>query len=212
MKQSQTIKKACQVLRSKVLFERAGFVLPGGNLNTIDNDTAAIRQATRLYIDTWVLPILELIESGDMGALKRLMEYEHSPMTNEESLNYKPQKAENLHAAHDETIVHLRKQLEESEKNVSELRAKVDELKKESTALPHIPSIPQPSMVEWQGYTIKQHPEHPEGFIVLDTQGSNCMPGATWFKTLKDAKKGIAAHKLSQATGGDFWDFIELTR
>lgn len=212
MKQSQTIKKACQVLRSKVLFEHAGFILPGGNLNTTENDTAAIRQATRLYVDSWVLPILELIESGDIGALKRLMEYEHSPMSNEESLNYQPRKVETIHADHEEIIANLRKQLDESEKKVGELRAKVDELKKESTALPHIPSIPQPSMVQWHGFTIKQHPEHPEGFIVLDHQGSNCMPGATWFKTIKDAKKGIAAFRLSQSTGGGFWDFMELTR
>ena len=74
------------------------------------------------------------------------------------------------------------------------------------------PAIEHGTIVEWAGFTMKPHPEHPEGVIVNDEKGGNCMPGACWFKSVEDAQKGIAAYKLSRETGGDFWLFMELTR
>lgn len=74
MKTSQTVKKACQVLRKRVRFTDAGLYLSDGHPGR--NDTEAIRKATWLYTETWVVPILDAIERGDTHALKMLVEGE----------------------------------------------------------------------------------------------------------------------------------------
>jgi hypothetical protein len=36
-------------------------------------DTAAIRKATKLYTETWIIPVLEAIEKGEIKNLDRLL-------------------------------------------------------------------------------------------------------------------------------------------
>ena len=67
---------------------------------------------------------------------------------------------------------------------------------------------------EYQGYTIQSkqgYGDNKPGFMVIKGN-SNPMPGATWFETEEKAKQGISALILSNATGGNFWDFINLTK
>jgi hypothetical protein len=72
--------------------------------------------------------------------------------------------------------------------------------------------------VSWAGHTIKPSGENPGGFVVV--KGIvNVMPGATWFHTIDDAKKGIAALELAKAIapspdkiGHLFWMLMELTQ
>lgn len=53
-----TQRKACQVLRRLVRFKDAHLCLPGSNKDATD----AIREATRLYTETWIVPILDALE------------------------------------------------------------------------------------------------------------------------------------------------------
>ena len=69
MNKEKCIKKACQVLRRKVRFDGAKISLP--NTPFMSDDTAAIREATRLYVESWIVPLIDCIESGDMTLIKR---------------------------------------------------------------------------------------------------------------------------------------------
>lgn len=69
---SESLQAACRVLRHRVLFKSAGFTLPGSPY--MQDDTAVIREATRLYTQSWVIPILDAIETGDTRMLKKLCE------------------------------------------------------------------------------------------------------------------------------------------
>lgn len=66
-----------------------------------------------------------------------------------------------------------------------------------------------------------------EGWVVTDGGIINVMPGATWFRTMKEAHKGIAALELAKALAATgqvkpplntnpeahaFWMLMELTR
>lgn len=62
-------RRALQLLRSRVRFRCAGFTLPGVPSEAA---TAAIREATSLYMETWVVPLIDALERGDI-ALLRLM-------------------------------------------------------------------------------------------------------------------------------------------
>lgn len=71
---------ALQVLRKRVRFENANFhYVPaqviGSNVSSEDN-TLAIRRATRLYVETWVVPILNAIEEGDTRFLKEFCQFD----------------------------------------------------------------------------------------------------------------------------------------
>lgn len=65
---------ACQVLRARVRYRRASMRLPGTPFP--DDDTAVIREATRLYVESWIVPIIDAIEAGDTDALRMMTERE----------------------------------------------------------------------------------------------------------------------------------------
>lgn len=68
MKQSKTIQAACKLLRHRVQFGKCRLQLPGNN-GYDKNDTAIIQDATRLYLQMWVLPIIDAISRGDLCSL-----------------------------------------------------------------------------------------------------------------------------------------------
>lgn len=67
-------KKACQVLRRRARFENASIALPTTQFP--GDDTQAIREATRLYVESWIVPLLDAIESEDYSVVKRFYERE----------------------------------------------------------------------------------------------------------------------------------------
>lgn len=73
MKPNETIQKACQVLRRKVRYKNASFSLSNEVGMWNPEDTEAIRKATKLYTESWVVPILDYIETGDMIGLRRFI-------------------------------------------------------------------------------------------------------------------------------------------
>ncbi len=60
--------------------------------------------------------------------------------------------------------------------------------------------------LEYAGYRV--HARKPEGFLVVKN-GTNPMPGATWFRTERDAQMGI---DVLEAVGGDGKRFWHLMR
>jgi hypothetical protein len=64
------LERACQVLRRRVLYTDAGFTLDDNWISETNKDTERIRKATRLYVETWILPIVDAIEAGDAKSLK----------------------------------------------------------------------------------------------------------------------------------------------
>lgn len=68
MTKQEAIAKACQILRKRVRFKTARLQLPGND--TFKDDTPIIREVTRLYVETWIVPLLDAIESGDMKLVK----------------------------------------------------------------------------------------------------------------------------------------------
>lgn len=70
MEQSKMVKAALNLVIRRVRFELAGFQLPGHSINDTTKDTDAIREATKLYMSTWVEPILMAIRDGDTESLK----------------------------------------------------------------------------------------------------------------------------------------------
>lgn len=70
-KPSKIIQKACRVLRSRINLRTATLRLPSSPAFT--NDTPAIRESMRLYLATWVHPILDAIETGDTKQLQYLL-------------------------------------------------------------------------------------------------------------------------------------------
>jgi len=67
---SLTVQRACQRLRQRVRFENASFDLPG---MTSEEATKAIREETRLYMESWVVPLLNAIERGELRLLQKLI-------------------------------------------------------------------------------------------------------------------------------------------
>lgn len=57
--QPKWIVEACQVLRSKVLYRDAGFGPPGNEC------TMRIRDETELFVKSWIVPILDALETGN---------------------------------------------------------------------------------------------------------------------------------------------------
>lgn len=62
MKTSKVVKQACRVLRRNVRFKNANLRIDRENLNS--DDTQKIREATRLYVESWIIPIIDMIEQG----------------------------------------------------------------------------------------------------------------------------------------------------
>jgi hypothetical protein len=74
MTKEELTQKACQVLRRRVRFKTASLALPTTPFP--GHDTPAIRAATRLYVETWIVPLLDCIESGDMGLVREYYQHE----------------------------------------------------------------------------------------------------------------------------------------
>lgn len=75
MTKEECIIKACQVIRKRVRFDDAVIALPTTPFP--GDDTKAIREATRLYVEAWIVPLLDSIESGDMTLLSQYCEFEN---------------------------------------------------------------------------------------------------------------------------------------
>lgn len=73
MKPSKTLQHACRVLRKRVQFKGAAFALPSALPFKMSNseDTRAIQEATRIYVQAWILPVLEAIELGHTADIYR---------------------------------------------------------------------------------------------------------------------------------------------
>lgn len=70
MKTGKTIQRACRVLKNKVRFKCASFRLSDeASVMSNEEDTELIKKATHLYIETWVIPIIDAIEKGDIRTL-----------------------------------------------------------------------------------------------------------------------------------------------
>jgi hypothetical protein len=74
MTKEECVKKACQVLRRRVRYDGASLRLPTTPFP--GDNTKAIRAATRLYVETWIVPLLDAIESGDMTVIRQFYEFE----------------------------------------------------------------------------------------------------------------------------------------
>ena len=68
----KTFQRACDVLRSRVRFETARLRLPHRQTLGAD-DTADIREATRLYIETWVIPLIDAMQTGKSQDIKDML-------------------------------------------------------------------------------------------------------------------------------------------
>lgn len=69
-KVSKAVQAACRVIRRGVRFRTACLRLPGTEWE--GNDAPAIRKASKLYVETWVVPLLNAIETGDTRTLQRM--------------------------------------------------------------------------------------------------------------------------------------------
>ena len=61
--------RALRLLRDRVEFKTASFSLTPGHMSN-DNDTDRIREATRVYVNSWVTPLIDALLEGDMRTLK----------------------------------------------------------------------------------------------------------------------------------------------
>lgn len=68
MTPSKTVQAACDTLIQRVRYSSASLNLAGSTSQT--DDTAAIREATRLYTDTWIIPLLRAIKENDLDTLR----------------------------------------------------------------------------------------------------------------------------------------------
>ena len=73
MKVPITIQLACQVLRSRVRYKSAWLHLPGPS--TKANDTEVIREATKVYVEAWIVPLLDMIEDGELEELNEAVKF-----------------------------------------------------------------------------------------------------------------------------------------
>ena len=60
MKQTKTLVYACRELKRKVRYETADF-------------PDSLKERTKLYTETWIIPIIDAIEAGDTSRLKSLI-------------------------------------------------------------------------------------------------------------------------------------------
>lgn len=74
MNKQEAVKKACQIIRKRVRFRGASITLPGNPMSK--NDAPTIREATRVYVESWIVPLLDAIESGNMTLVRRFYQTE----------------------------------------------------------------------------------------------------------------------------------------
>jgi hypothetical protein len=74
MNKDDARKKACQILRKRVRYAGASLRLPGTPFP--DEDTDKIREATKLYVETWIVPLLDDIEREDWTRIKEYYQFE----------------------------------------------------------------------------------------------------------------------------------------
>jgi hypothetical protein len=65
----KTFQRACDVLRSRVRFETAHLQLPSSQIR-MQNDTPVIRESTRIFMETWVVPLIDAMQRGDVQGIK----------------------------------------------------------------------------------------------------------------------------------------------
>lgn len=74
MTKQEYLEKACQILRKRVRFSDAGLRLPTTQFP--GDDTPAIREATKLYVETWIVPLIDCIESDDFARIREYYGHE----------------------------------------------------------------------------------------------------------------------------------------
>lgn len=67
-KPSKTVQRACDLLLRRVRYEGCRLRLPGSSFD--DDDTLKIQLATEIYVNTWIIPLLEGIRDGDTDRLR----------------------------------------------------------------------------------------------------------------------------------------------
>lgn len=63
MKLTNVDKRALDRLIELCQFKNAGFHLPHHSWDMGDEDTKQIKEATKLYFDTWVIPLLQALRN-----------------------------------------------------------------------------------------------------------------------------------------------------
>jgi hypothetical protein len=66
----KTFQRACDVLRSRVRFEPPASLRLPGRERLSQDDTALIREATRVYVEAWIVPLINSMQSGDASDIK----------------------------------------------------------------------------------------------------------------------------------------------
>lgn len=74
MTKQECVAKACQIIRKRVRFDGVSIVLPA--TSPPGNDALSLREVTRRYVETWIVPLLDSIESGDMSRIRKYYEHE----------------------------------------------------------------------------------------------------------------------------------------
>lgn len=85
MKVSKAQQKACQVLRCKIRLTDASLTLPGNHWT--EDNTNEIRQATKEYFHSWVEPIIDALERGDLRTLHCLCDHNRGIKMDEDNTN-----------------------------------------------------------------------------------------------------------------------------
>ena len=70
--QSKTVQRACDRLIRRVRFENASFDDP----RSIQSYSDGVRQATQLFTETWIVPLLEAIRDGRTEILREIESYD----------------------------------------------------------------------------------------------------------------------------------------
>ncbi len=65
--------------------------------------------------------------------------------------------------------------------------------------------IDRESFLIYSGYTIKAHPD---GRVLVTKGGVNVMPGATWFRSMVDARAGVDILEAVEGDGQRFWHLM----
>lgn len=68
---TKTQVKACEVLKSRVRLETAVIRQPRMDGSPMI-ETPEIREALRLYVETWIIPLIDAVQAGDAEKMRRL--------------------------------------------------------------------------------------------------------------------------------------------
>lgn len=74
-KPAKIVQKGLQVLRRRVRYKGASLSLSDWLGN--EDDTDKIRAAVRLYVQTWIEPIIDMIEEGDTRGLAHFVGFDN---------------------------------------------------------------------------------------------------------------------------------------